>query len=40
LTYPGHFLRGDHHRLSVKSQGLDMRLTGVEEAHVVRDALV
>lgn len=29
----------DHMRLNVRSQGLDFRLTGVEEAHVVRDIL-
>jgi len=29
----------DHNRFSVKYQGLDMRLTGVEEARVVRDIL-
>jgi len=29
----------DHERLSVKYQGLDQRLTGVEEAHVVKDIL-
>ncbi|MEO0413914.1 MAG: DUF1501 domain-containing protein [Verrucomicrobiota bacterium] len=30
----------DHQRFSVKHMGLDQRLTGVEEAHVVRDILV
>ncbi|MFN3188978.1 MAG: DUF1501 domain-containing protein [Aureliella sp.] len=30
-----HQLGFDHHRLSVKFQGLDQRLTGVEPAHVV-----
>ena len=30
-----HLLGIDHHRFSVKHQGLDMRLTGVEDAHVV-----
>jgi len=27
----------DHHRLTYKFQGLDFRLTGVEEAHVIKD---
>jgi hypothetical protein len=35
-----HLLGIDHHRLSVKYQGLDMRLTGVEPARVVKDILV
>lgn len=34
-----HLLGFDHERLSVKFQGLDQRLTGVEEAHVVHDLL-
>jgi uncharacterized protein (DUF1501 family) len=34
-----HLLGIDFRRFSVKFQGLDMRLTGVEEAHVVRDIL-
>lgn len=34
-----HLLGIDHERLTVKVQGLDMRLTGVEPAHVVRDLL-
>ncbi len=34
-----HQLGIDHHRFSVKYQGLDMRLTGVEEARVVREIL-
>ncbi|MEX0939495.1 MAG: DUF1501 domain-containing protein [Pirellulales bacterium] len=34
-----HMLGIDHRRFSVKHQGLDMRLTGVEESHVVRDIL-
>ena len=34
-----HQLGLDHHRLSVKFQGLDVRLTGVEEAHVLKDIL-
>ncbi len=34
-----HLLGFDHHRLSVKFQGLDQRLTGVEPAHVVHDIL-
>ncbi|MGI9457753.1 MAG: DUF1501 domain-containing protein [Aeoliella sp.] len=35
-----HLMGIDHHRFSVKFQGLDMRLTGVEEARIVREALV
>jgi hypothetical protein len=35
-----HQLGLDHHRLSVKFQGLDVRLTGVEEAHVLKDVLI
>ncbi|MEM1296551.1 MAG: DUF1501 domain-containing protein [Verrucomicrobiota bacterium] len=35
-----HLLGIDHERLSVRHQGLDARLTGVEEAHVVKDILV
>ncbi len=34
-----HSLGIDHRRLSVKHQGLDVRLTGVEEAHPVREIL-
>ncbi len=34
-----HLLGIDHHQFSVKFQGLDMRLTGVKEAHVVKDIL-
>ncbi|QDV42670.1 hypothetical protein Enr13x_25200 [Stieleria neptunia] len=34
-----HLLGIDHMRLSFKFQGLDFRLTGVEEAHVVRELL-
>jgi uncharacterized protein (DUF1501 family) len=34
-----HLLGIDHRRFSVKFQGLDMRLTGVEKAHVVRGIL-
>jgi uncharacterized protein (DUF1501 family) len=34
-----HLLGLDHRRLSVKYQGLDMKLTGVEPARVVRDVL-
>ncbi len=30
----------DHERLSVRFQGLDVRLTGVEKAHVLKDMLV
>ena len=29
----------DHQRLTYKFQGLDQRLTGVEEAHVIRELL-
>ncbi len=29
----------DHKRFSTKHQGLDMRLTGVEDAHVVKSIL-
>ena len=35
-----HLLGIDHRRFSVKFQGLDMRLTGVEGAEVVNDILV
>ena len=35
-----HLLGIDSQRFSVKFQGLDMRLTGVEESRVVRDILV
>ena len=34
-----HLLGVDHERLSVKHQGLDVRLTGVEKAHIVREVL-
>jgi hypothetical protein len=34
-----HSLGIDHQKFSVKFQGLNMRLTGVEEAHVIRDIL-
>lgn len=34
-----HMLGIDHHRLSFKFQGLDFRLTGVEEARVVKALL-
>jgi hypothetical protein len=34
-----HQLGLDHHRLSVRFQGLDVRLTGVEQAHLLTDAL-
>lgn len=34
-----HCLGLDHERLSIKHQGLDLRLTGVEEHHPVRDIL-
>jgi len=35
-----HQLGVDHERLSLKYQGLDQRLTGVEEAHVVKPILL
>lgn len=34
-----HLLGIDHHRLSYPFQGLDVRLTGVDGAHVVRDLI-
>ncbi len=34
-----HLLGIDHMKFSVKYQGLDMRLTGVEPSRVVRDIL-
>ena len=34
-----HLLGIDHHRFSKKFQGLDMRLTGVEPAHVIKNVL-
>ena len=34
-----HLLGIDHDRFTVKHQGLDMRLTGVEQARVVKDIL-
>jgi hypothetical protein len=34
-----HQLGINHHRFSLKFQGLDMRLTGVEDARVVSDIL-
>jgi hypothetical protein len=34
-----HQLGLDHQRLAVRFQGLDVRLTGVEEAHVLTDIL-
>jgi hypothetical protein len=34
-----HLLGIDHERLSVRFQGLDARLTGVEEAHVLKAIL-
>lgn len=34
-----HMLGIDHERFSYQFQGLDFRLTGVEEAHVIRDIL-
>jgi hypothetical protein len=35
-----HLLGIEHERLSVKHQGLDVRLTGVEKAHVLEDILL
>lgn len=35
-----HLLGIDHHRMTVKFQGLDARLTGVEAARVVREILL
>ena len=35
-----HLLGIDHHRFSVPHQGLDMRLTGVEPATVLKDVLI
>jgi len=35
-----HLLGVDHERLTYRAQGLDFRLTGVEEARVVRDVLL
>jgi hypothetical protein len=35
-----HLMGIDHRRLSVKYQGLDVRLTGVEPAKVVKDVLL
>jgi hypothetical protein len=35
-----HLLGIDHHKFSVKYQGLDMRLTGVEPSRVVKDILL
>ncbi len=34
-----HLLGIDHHRFSEKFQGLDMRLTGVEPAKVIKQLL-
>lgn len=34
-----HLLGLNHHKLSVKHRGLDVKLTGVEEAHVVKEIL-
>ena len=34
-----HLLGIDHHRFSTKFQGLDMRLTGVEPAKVIKEIL-
>jgi len=34
-----HLLGIDHQRFTHRFQGLDFRLTGVEEAHVVKDIL-
>ena len=35
-----HLMGIDHEKFSVRFQGLNMRLTGVEKAKVVRDILV
>ena len=35
-----HLLGMDHEKLTYRYQGLDQRLTGVEEAHVIREILV
>ena len=32
-----HLMDLDHHRLSIPFRGLDMRLTGVEQARVIKD---
>ena len=37
LTKKLHQLGFDHSRFTHRSQGLDMRLTGVEPAHVIKD---
>jgi len=34
-----HLLGFDHQRLTFRHGGLDQRLTGVEEAHVVKNVL-
>ena len=34
-----HLMGIDHHRLTYKFQGLDQRITGVEECHIVKDIL-
>ena len=34
-----HLMGIEHERLSVKFQGLDARLTGVEPAHIVKEIL-
>jgi hypothetical protein len=34
-----HLLGIDHQRLTYKFQGLDVKLTGVEEAHVISEIL-
>jgi uncharacterized protein (DUF1501 family) len=34
-----HYLGIDHERFSYRFRGLDVRLTGVEKAHVVKDIL-
>ena len=34
-----HLLGFDHERFTVKYQGLDQKLTGVEEAHVIKQLL-
>jgi hypothetical protein len=34
-----HLLGFDHQRFTVRHQGLDQRLTGVESAHVIQELL-
>lgn len=35
-----HSLGIDHEKLTFRFQGLDQKLTGVEETHIVKDLLV